>query len=65
MVGSLPYSSIVSPQQPANGAPLYSLNACVQLLLPLCSTMICGQIDHMYRCRDLNNAGRIVMQRIL
>jgi len=48
MVGSLPSSSICSPQQPPSGASLSSLNGRVQVLLRLCSTTICGQIDRMY-----------------
>ena len=45
MVGSLPSSSIVSPQRSPSGA---SLNGRVQVLLQLCSTTICDQIDCMY-----------------
>ena len=47
MLGYLPSSSIVSPQRPASGASPSSLNGRVQMLLRLCSTTICGQIDHM------------------
>jgi len=48
MVGSLPSSSIVSPQRPPSGASISFLNGHVQVLLRLCSTTIWGQIDHMY-----------------
>jgi len=48
MVVSLPSSSIVSPQWPLSGASLSSLNGRVQVLLRLCSTTICSQIDRMY-----------------
>jgi len=50
MVGSLPSSFIVSVQWPPSGVSLSSLNGCVQVqvLLQLCSTTICGQIDRMY-----------------
>jgi len=48
MVGSLPSSSIVSPQRPASGVFLSSLNGPVQVLLRLCSTTICSEIDRMY-----------------
>jgi len=49
---SLPSSSIVSPQRPPSGASLGSLNGRLQVLLRLCSTTICGQIDHMYIYSD-------------
>jgi len=52
LVDSLPSSSIVSPQFPPSGASLSFLTWCVQLLLLLCSTIICGQIDHMYIYRE-------------
>ena len=52
MVGSLPSSSLISPQRPPSGLSLGSLNRCLQVLLWLCSTSICGQIDHMYIYRD-------------
>jgi len=48
MVGSLPSSSIVSLQWHPSGVSLSSLNGCVQVLLWLCSTTICGQIERMY-----------------
>ena len=48
MVVSLASSSIVSPQRPPNGAPLSPPNGRKQVLLRLCSTTICGQIDRMY-----------------
>ena len=48
MVGSLPSSSVVSPQRPPSGASLSSLNGRVQVLLWLCLTSICGQIDRMH-----------------
>jgi len=38
MMGSLPASSIVSPQRPPSGASPSSLNECVQMLLRLCSS---------------------------
>ena len=47
MVGFLPSSSIVSPQRPPSGASLSFLNGRIPVLR-LCSTTICGQIDHMY-----------------
>jgi len=46
-VGSLPSSSIVSPQRPPSGASVSSLNGRVQMLLRLCSSTICSQIDRM------------------
>jgi len=48
MVASLPSGSIVSPQWPPTGASLSSLSGSVQVLLELCSTTICCQIDHLY-----------------
>jgi len=54
-VGSLPSSSIVSPQRPPTGASGSSPNGLVQVLLQLCFITISGQIDLMYICRDLNN----------
>jgi hypothetical protein len=47
LVGSLPSSSIVSPQRTPSGASVISLNGRVQVLLQLCSTTICSQIDRM------------------
>jgi len=48
MVRSLPPISIVSAQRPPSCASLRSLNGHVQLLLRLCLSTICSQIDHMY-----------------
>jgi len=45
---ALPSSSIVSPQRPPSGVSLSSLNGRVHMLLWLCSTTICGQIDRMH-----------------
>jgi len=61
IVGSLPSSSLVSPQWPPSGASLSTLNGRVQVLLRLCSSTICGQIERMYIYRDLNNTCRIMM----
>jgi len=47
MVVSLPSSSIVSPEPPPSGACLSSLNGRLDVLLRLCSTTICGQIDRL------------------
>jgi len=47
-VGSLPSSSIISPQRPPSGVSLSSPNGRVQVLLRLCTTTICGQIDRVY-----------------
>ena len=52
MVGSLPSSSIVSAQRPPSGASLSSFNRRVQVLLWLCTSTICGQIDRMYIYRE-------------
>ena len=52
MVGSLPSSFVVSLQRPPSSASLRSLNGRLQVILQLCSTTICGQIDHMYIYRD-------------
>jgi hypothetical protein len=48
MVGCLPSSSVVSPLRPPSGASPGSLNGCLQVLLRLCSTTICDQIDYIY-----------------
>jgi len=61
MVGSLPSSSIVSPQWPPSGASLSFLNGRVQVILRFCSSTICGQIHRLYIYRDLNNASHIMM----
>jgi len=61
IVGSLPFSSIVSPQRPPSGVCLSSLTGHLQVLLRLCSTIICSQIDHTYIYRDLNNACHTMM----
>jgi len=53
MVGSLPSSSVVSPQQPPSNASLGSLNEHLQVLLQLCSTTIRGQSYHMYMYSDI------------
>lgn len=48
MVGSRPSSTIISPQRPACGALLSTLNGCLQVLLRLYSTTVSRLIDHMY-----------------
>jgi len=48
MVGSLPSFSVVLPPLPASDASLSSLNGLLQVLLQLCLTTICGQIDRMF-----------------
>jgi len=52
IVGSLPPSSIVSPQLPASSASLAALTGCVLVLIQSCPTTICGQIDCMYIYRE-------------
>jgi len=44
MVGSLPSSSIISPQWPPSGAYLSSHNGHAQVLLQLCSSTICAPL---------------------
>jgi len=46
MVGSLPSSSVVSPQQPPSGASVSFLNGHLQVLTLFLT--FCGQINHMY-----------------
>jgi len=48
MMGSLTFNSIVSPQWPPSVAPLCSFNGRFQVILRVCSTTICSQIDSMY-----------------
>jgi hypothetical protein len=48
IVGSLPPSSIISPQLPPSGASLHDLTGCVLVLIQLWPITICGQIDCMY-----------------
>jgi len=50
MVGSLPSSSIISPQQPPSGVSLSSLNEHVLVLLQLYWSTICSQIECIYIC---------------
>jgi len=49
MLGSLPSSSIVSPQRPSSGA---SLSSRFRVVLQFYLTTICGQIDRMYIFRE-------------
>jgi hypothetical protein len=48
MVGCLPLSSIISPQWPPSSASLSCPNGRVHVLLWVCLTTTCGQIDRMY-----------------
>jgi len=52
MVRYLPSSSIALPKGHPSGASLSSLNGRVQVLLQLCLSTICGQIDRMYMYRE-------------
>jgi len=52
MLGTMPSSYIVSPQQPPSSASLSSFIGYVQVLLRLYSTTICSPIECMYMYRE-------------
>jgi len=60
MVGSPPSSSIISPERPPSDASLCPLNGCVQVLLWLCLSTICSQIDCMDIYRETGTMHAII-----